>query len=379
MRTNLRTRHPRRGGRRRRHRRPGPRDLRIPDPATVADLRGSGQSVVDWNRQLITILGTPDAQPATVHPTRSFAMLQAAEYDAVVSITHGAAAVQGDRARRGRTPVRTSRPTRPRTTSSPPSTRRSAPAPTTCCAPSWRPCPTARPSRTASRSAQAAAAQIAHAARGRRRRRRRRPPFTPGTAARRLPADATEAGRPDVHRAGARSRRSCSTGGSSSARPRTPRSTAPRTRRRSPRSRTSAATPAPPAPRTRRWPASSGVRRRSGTPGTRSPSSSSRTATPSLADDDARVRGDGPGAGRHDDRDVRREVRRSRLAAGHRHPSGSPVLAATRLEPADPDGRRPVLPGRAQRAERGRGDRADGAVWGDAAGGGRSPRRPTRA
>jgi membrane-associated phospholipid phosphatase len=46
--------------------------------------------VVDWNRELITILGTAGAQPATVHPTRSFAILQAAEYDAVVSITHAA-------------------------------------------------------------------------------------------------------------------------------------------------------------------------------------------------------------------------------------------------------------------------------------------------
>jgi PAP2 superfamily len=58
--------------------------------ASVADTPGSGQSVIDWNRRLITILGTPNAQPATVHPTRSFAMLQAAEYDAVVSITHAA-------------------------------------------------------------------------------------------------------------------------------------------------------------------------------------------------------------------------------------------------------------------------------------------------
>jgi membrane-associated phospholipid phosphatase len=57
-------------------------------PASVAFSPGSGQSVVDWNRELITILGTPGAQPATVHPTRSFAILQAAEYDAVVSITH---------------------------------------------------------------------------------------------------------------------------------------------------------------------------------------------------------------------------------------------------------------------------------------------------
>ena len=51
-----------------------------------------GHSVVDWNRELITILGTPGAQPATVHPTRSFALLQAAEYDAVTSITHRAPA-----------------------------------------------------------------------------------------------------------------------------------------------------------------------------------------------------------------------------------------------------------------------------------------------
>ena len=49
---------------------------------------GTGRLVVDWNKTLITILGTPGAQPATIHPTRSFAILQAAEYDAVVSVTH---------------------------------------------------------------------------------------------------------------------------------------------------------------------------------------------------------------------------------------------------------------------------------------------------
>src|SRR6266852_4362186 len=58
--------------------------------SAVAFARGSGQSAVDWNRELITILGTPGAQPATVHPTRSFALLQAAEYDAVTSITRAA-------------------------------------------------------------------------------------------------------------------------------------------------------------------------------------------------------------------------------------------------------------------------------------------------
>jgi membrane-associated phospholipid phosphatase len=59
-------------------------------PSSIAFTPRSGQSVVDWNRQLITILRTPGAQPATVHPTRSFALLQAAEYDAVTSITHQA-------------------------------------------------------------------------------------------------------------------------------------------------------------------------------------------------------------------------------------------------------------------------------------------------
>src|SRR4029077_13079788 len=58
--------------------------------SAVAFTPGSGRSVVDWNRELITILGTPGAQPATVHPTRSFAILQAAEYDAVTSITRAA-------------------------------------------------------------------------------------------------------------------------------------------------------------------------------------------------------------------------------------------------------------------------------------------------
>ncbi|MEK6441838.1 vanadium-dependent haloperoxidase [Pseudonocardia sp. T1-2H] len=60
--------------------------------AGPADTPGSGQSVIDWNRQLISILGAPNVQPGTVHPTRSFAMLQAAEYNAVVSITHAAPA-----------------------------------------------------------------------------------------------------------------------------------------------------------------------------------------------------------------------------------------------------------------------------------------------
>jgi hypothetical protein len=63
-----------------------------PDP-DGAGVRGAGRGfdgaavVVDWNRELLHIVQTPGAQPATVHPTRSFALLHAAIYDAVVSIT----------------------------------------------------------------------------------------------------------------------------------------------------------------------------------------------------------------------------------------------------------------------------------------------------
>jgi membrane-associated phospholipid phosphatase len=49
---------------------------------------GSGQLVVDWNTELLKIVKTAGAQPPTVHPTRSFALLHAAVYDAVVSIIH---------------------------------------------------------------------------------------------------------------------------------------------------------------------------------------------------------------------------------------------------------------------------------------------------
>src|SRR6202008_2457056 len=39
--------------------------------------------VVQWNRTLLVIVRTPGAQSATVHPTRSFAILHAAIYAAV--------------------------------------------------------------------------------------------------------------------------------------------------------------------------------------------------------------------------------------------------------------------------------------------------------
>ena len=62
-------------------------------PASTAQ---SIDPVVHWNRNLLTIVRTPGAQPATIHPTRSFAMLHAAIYDAVNAIdqTHKPYAVR---------------------------------------------------------------------------------------------------------------------------------------------------------------------------------------------------------------------------------------------------------------------------------------------
>jgi membrane-associated phospholipid phosphatase len=53
---------------------------------------GSGAIVIAWNKELLHIVQTPGAQPATVHPTRSFAILHVAIYDAVVSISRDAPA-----------------------------------------------------------------------------------------------------------------------------------------------------------------------------------------------------------------------------------------------------------------------------------------------
>jgi membrane-associated phospholipid phosphatase len=56
----------------------------------VAPPRTDGRSadiVVAWNQELLHIVQAPGNQPATVHATRTFAILQAAIYDSVVSIT----------------------------------------------------------------------------------------------------------------------------------------------------------------------------------------------------------------------------------------------------------------------------------------------------
>ena len=61
-------------------------------PAAQAALSSSAAAapsvnpVVQWNRILLQIVRTPGAQSPTVHPTRSFAILHAAIYDAVNAI-----------------------------------------------------------------------------------------------------------------------------------------------------------------------------------------------------------------------------------------------------------------------------------------------------
>jgi membrane-associated phospholipid phosphatase len=52
-------------------------------PPTTAASASSPDQVIQWNRVLLGILRTPGAQPATLHATRSMAILHAAVYDAV--------------------------------------------------------------------------------------------------------------------------------------------------------------------------------------------------------------------------------------------------------------------------------------------------------
>jgi hypothetical protein len=52
----------------------------------AASAAASTDAVVPWNQTLLKIVRTAGAQPATVHPTRSFAIMHAAVYDAVNAI-----------------------------------------------------------------------------------------------------------------------------------------------------------------------------------------------------------------------------------------------------------------------------------------------------
>jgi hypothetical protein len=70
--------------------------------APVSTAPSTDDPVIQWNRNLLAIVRTPGAQPATIHPTRSFAILHAAIYDAVNAIdqTHRPYAVRFSEASR---------------------------------------------------------------------------------------------------------------------------------------------------------------------------------------------------------------------------------------------------------------------------------------
>jgi membrane-associated phospholipid phosphatase len=60
--------------------------LDICSPGRAESATAQENPVIQWNKVLLTIVRTPGAQPATVHPTRSFALMHAAMYDAVNAI-----------------------------------------------------------------------------------------------------------------------------------------------------------------------------------------------------------------------------------------------------------------------------------------------------
>jgi hypothetical protein len=61
--------------------------MKVRGPARHArSAKESGQPVIDWNQILLSIVNTPGAQPASIQPTRNFAILHTAIYDAVNSI-----------------------------------------------------------------------------------------------------------------------------------------------------------------------------------------------------------------------------------------------------------------------------------------------------
>jgi len=67
---------------------------RVANPSPLTDGDGNSSTtalnpVIQWNKTLLVIVRTPGAQPATMHSTRSFAIMHAAIYDAVNAIDQG--------------------------------------------------------------------------------------------------------------------------------------------------------------------------------------------------------------------------------------------------------------------------------------------------
>ena len=60
--------------------------LSLPVAGSAQVASSTPDQVIQWNRTLLQILQTPGAQPATIHPTRSMAIVHLAIYDAVNAI-----------------------------------------------------------------------------------------------------------------------------------------------------------------------------------------------------------------------------------------------------------------------------------------------------
>ena len=64
-----------------------PIGVRLPAASAHHRPPPDASTIVEWNHTLLRIVRTAGAQPATIHPTRSFAIMHAAIYDAVVAAT----------------------------------------------------------------------------------------------------------------------------------------------------------------------------------------------------------------------------------------------------------------------------------------------------
>ncbi|GAB3988434.1 vanadium-dependent haloperoxidase [Actinoallomurus acanthiterrae] len=58
-----------------------------PPESSVVERASQGNVVIDWNRTLLTIVRSPQTKQSHVHPTRNFAIMSAAVYDAVNAIS----------------------------------------------------------------------------------------------------------------------------------------------------------------------------------------------------------------------------------------------------------------------------------------------------
>src|SRR5258708_34736301 len=60
-----------------------------PRTRTATSSAAQADQVIQWNQELLTLLQVQGAQPSTIHPPRTMAIMQLAVYDAVNAIEGG--------------------------------------------------------------------------------------------------------------------------------------------------------------------------------------------------------------------------------------------------------------------------------------------------